>query len=105
MYDKWHAEYIINSQMDKDYIKDSLKIIKIVPKDGLLKMSLKQISLKLKISEERVLEVIEKMKLHKNPLLKVENEVFVFDYPLKDVEYVRHLRNAMSNSGLTEDDF
>lgn len=102
MYDKMHAKYIIRSQMNEEYVNDSLKIIDIVPIDGILKMTLKQISRKLKIPEERISEVIEKMKMNRNPLMKLSNDKLVFDYCPKDVEYVKHLRNALSNMGMND---
>ncbi len=64
--------------MNKDYFKELLEIIDLVPGKGLFKMGKKQISRILKIYKERVIAVIEIIKSHENPFVELGNELFVF---------------------------
>ncbi len=56
--------------MNKDYFKELLEIIDLVPGKGLFKMGKKQISRILKIYKERVIAVIEIIKSHENPFVQ-----------------------------------
>jgi len=105
MYSQEYANYIINCQLDEIHHLLANKIIDLVPKNGKLKMTPIQISSKLNVSEEKVLEIIEVMSLHKNPLIKQENNIYIFDYPQKDIDYVKHFRRALSNIGMNNKDF
>lgn len=105
MYSREYAEYIINIQFDKKYQDVANKIISLVKKNGILKMTTSQISNKINCVESEIIEVIEIMKTHKNPLVKLKKNIYVFDYPEKDVQYVKHFRKALSNFGMLADDF
>ena len=102
MFSKEYADYIICYQTDKEIRNEALGIIAIVPDNGILTFSTKQISRKIKIPEVRVNEVLEKMKNHKIPLFKEINGALIFDYSERNIEYVRHLRNALGNIGWNE---
>lgn len=105
MYSREYAEYIIKEQFDEKYQDVANKIISLVNDEGMLKMTTSQISKKVNCVESEIIEVIEIMKTHKNPLVKLKKNIYVFDYPEKDLQYVNHLRKALSNLGMLADDF
>lgn len=105
MYSKEFVEYIINEQLDKKNQDLATNIINLVPKNGILKMTSLEISVELNREESEIIETFEVMKSHKIPLVVLDNNSYIFDYPEKDIEYVKHLRRALSNFGMTRDDF
>jgi hypothetical protein len=69
-----------------------------VPDNGILKMDLADIVSKSRFSQRHVTDTIEAMKTNEPfPLIQELEGYFVFDYPAKDVFYVKHLLNALSN--------
>lgn len=99
MYSNEYAEYIIKFQMDKRHHDVALKIINLVPENGILELSVNEIASRINKSETEVSNTLDVMRLHKNPLVKYGDNSYVFDYPEDGVEYVEHLSKGMSNMG------
>ena len=105
MYSREYVEYVIMEQFDKKYQDSANNILNLVPKNGVLKMTSLEISVKLSKDKSEIAEVLEVMKAHKIPLVVWQNNTYIFDYPEKDIRYVKHLRRALSNHGMKRDDF
>lgn len=105
MFSKDYAEYIINAQLSDEFIETAMKILQLVPETGILKMTIPQISTHTGIDKESLATTLEIMQTHKNPLCKLVNNLYIFDYPEKGIEYVKRFRRAMSNWGMREDGF
>lgn len=105
MYSKEFVRYVVNERIDEKHKDLALNIINLIPKNGVLKMTSLEISVVLSKDESEIIEVFEVLKSHKTPLVVWKNNTYIFDYPEKDIKYVRRLRNAISNCGLTIDDF
>ena len=98
MYTNEFAEYVAKIKLPKKFVKCSLWIIDRVPDSGILEMSLSDIVSQSRFSKKHVTATIKAMKTNEPvPLIQELEGNFVFDYPAKDVYYVKHLLNALSN--------
>ena len=98
MYTNQFAEYVAKIKLPKKFVKCALWIIDRVPDNGVLEMSLTDIVSKSRFSKRHVTDTIEAMKTNEPlPLIQEFRGDFVFDYPAKDVYYVKALLNALSN--------
>ena len=98
MYTNEFAEYVAKNRLPKKFIKCALWIIDRVPDNGILKMNLADIVAQSRFSKRHVIATIESMKTNEPvPLIQELRDDFVFDYPAKDVYYVKALLNALSN--------
>jgi len=98
MYTNQFAEYVAKNKLPKKFVKCALWIIDRVPDNGILKMDLADIVSQSRFSKRHVTDTIEAMKTNEPlPLIQELEGNFVFDYPAKDVYYVKHLLNALSN--------
>ena len=98
MYTNEFAEYVAKNRLPKEFVKCALWIIDRVPDSGILKMDLADIVSKSRFSKRHVTDTIKAMKTNEPmPLIQELEGNFVFDYPAKDVYYVKHLLNALSN--------
>ena len=98
MYTYQFAEYVAKNRLPKKFVKCALWIIDRVPDNGVLEMDLADIVSQSGFSKSRVKETIKAMKTNEPlPLIQELEGNFVFDYPAKDVYYVKHLLNALSN--------
>jgi hypothetical protein len=98
MYTNQFAEYVAKNRLPKRFVKCALWIIDRVPDSGILKMGLADIVSQSGFSQNHVKDTIESMKTNEPlPLIQELRGDFVFDYPAKDVNYVEHLLNALSN--------
>ena len=92
------AEYVAKNKLPKKFVKCALWIIDRVPDTGVLKMGISDIVSKSRFSKKHVTDTIEAMKTNEPlPLIQEFRGDFVFDYPAKDVYYVKALLNALSN--------
>ena len=98
MYTNEFAAYVAKNRLPRKLVKCALWIIDIVPDSGVLKMNLADIVSKSRFSKKHVTDTIKAMKTNEPiPLIQELEGNFVFDYPAKDVYYVKHLLNALSN--------
>ena len=98
MYKNEFAEYVAKNRLPKKFVKCALWIIDRVPDNGILKMDLADIVSQSGFSQRKVTDTIKAMKTNEPlPLIQELEGNFVFDYPAKDVYYVKHLLNALSN--------
>ena len=98
MYTNQFAEYVAKNRLPKKFVKCALWIIDRVPDRGVLKMDLADIVSESRFTKKHVTATIEAMKTNEPlPLIQELEGNFVFDYPAKDVYYVKHLLNALSN--------
>ena len=98
MYTNLFAVYVAKNKLPKKFVKCALWIIDRVPDRGVLKMDLADIVSESRFSQRTVTDTIEAMKTNEPlPLIQELEGNFVFDYPAKDVYYVKHLLNALSN--------
>ena len=98
MYTNQFAEYVAKNRLPKKFVKCALWIIDRVPDSGVLEMSLADIVSQSRFSKRHVTDTIEAMKTNEPlPLIQELEGNFVFDYPAKDVYYVKGLLNALSN--------
>ena len=98
MYANEFAAYVAKNRLPKELLECALWIIDRVPDNGILRMDLADIVSQSGFSKSRVKETIESMKTNEPlPLIQELEGNFVFDYPAKDVYYVKHLLNALSN--------
>jgi hypothetical protein len=98
MYTNQFAEYVAKNKLPKKFVKCALWIIDRVPDNGILKMDLADIVSQSGFSQNRVTDTIKAMKTNEPlPLIQEMRGDFVFDYPAKDVYYVKALLNALSN--------
>ena len=98
MYTNEFALYVAKNRLPKKFVKCALWIIDRVPDNGILKMDLADIVSQSRFSKKHVTDTIESMKKNEPlPLIQELEGNFVFDYPAKDVYYVKHLLNALSN--------
>ena len=98
MYTSEFASYVAKNRLPKEFIKCALWIIDRVPDSGILKMELADIVSQSGFSQRKVTDTIEAMKTNEPlPLIQEFRGDFVFDYPAKDVYYVKALLNALSN--------
>jgi hypothetical protein len=98
MYTNQFAEYVAKNKLPKKFVKCALWIIDRVPDNGILKMDLADILSQSGFSQRKVTDTIEAMKTNEPlPLIQELRGDFVFDYPAKDVYYVKALLNALSN--------
>ena len=98
MFTNEFAEYVAKNKLPKKFVKCALWIIDRVPDNGVLKMNHDDIVSKSRFSKKHVTETIKAMKTNEPlPLIQEFRGDFVFDYPAKDVYYVRALLNALSN--------
>ena len=99
MFTKEFALWISQNKFPEDCRDCAEWIIEQVPEDGILKMTRQKISELSGFSRAQVAATLKAMKNTKPvPLVCVRRDALVFDYPEKDVNYVRHLRQALSNS-------
>jgi hypothetical protein len=98
MYTNEFAAYVAKIKLPKKFVKCALCIIDRVPDNGILKMSLADIVSESGFSQRKVTDTIKAMKTNEPlPLIQELEGNFVFDYPAKDVYYVKALLNALSN--------
>jgi hypothetical protein len=98
MYTKPFAEYVAKNRLPKKLLECALWIIARVPDNGILKMDLADIVSQSGFSQNHVTNRIESMKINEPvPLIQDLRGDFVFDYPAKDVYYVKSLLNALGN--------
>ena len=98
MYTNEFAAYVAKNRLPKELVKCALWIIDRVPDSGVLKMDLADIVSQSRFSKKHVTETIKAMKTNEPvPLIQDLEGNFVFDYPAKDVYYVKGLLNALSN--------
>lgn len=100
MYCAKYAKYLVSKQIPKEYESDALKLIEIIPSNGIIKESDEKIIGHLGVSKEKFNALIKLMRTTKLPVLKIENSCIIFDYPEKDVNHYRHFANALGNLGL-----
>lgn len=100
MFSKDYAEYIITAQLSDEFIETAMKIMQLVPETGILEMTIPEISAHIGIDKESLDTTLKIMQTHKNPLCKLVNNRYIFDYPEKDIEYVMRFRRAISNWGV-----
>jgi len=105
MFSSDYAHYIIRAQIDEPFRNDALKLVKLVPPSGELKMTQTEIAKKLHISEERFASLFEVLNKHKNQLIRCENNVYIFEYPEEGINYVKHFSRAMSNMGMSHNSY
>ena len=98
MYTNEFAVYVAKNRLPRKLVKCALWIIDRVPDRGVLKMDLADIVSESRFTKKHVTATIEAMKTNEPlPLIQELEGNFVFDYPAKDVYYVKHLLNALSN--------
>ena len=98
MYKNEFAEYVAKNRLPKELLECALWIIDRVPDSGILRMDLADIVSQSGFSQSHFKDTIEAMKTNEPlPLIQELEGNFVFDYPAKDVYYVKHLLNALSN--------
>ena len=98
MYTNEFAVYVAKIKLPKKFLKCALWIIDRVPDRGVLKMDLADIVSESRFTKKHVTATIKAMKTNEPlPLIQELEGHFVFDYPAKDVYYVKHLLNALSN--------
>ena len=98
MYTNQFAEYVAKNRLPKKFVKCALWIIDRVPDNGILKMDLADIVSQSGFLENHVTATIESMKTNEPfPLIQELRDDLVFDYPAKDVYYVKGLLNALSD--------
>lgn len=105
MYSKDYAEYIITAQLSDEYQDPALKILALVPENGFLEFNIQEISIQTGIDQETITQTLVVMQNHKVPLCEQIHSSYLFDYPEKGIEYVKHFRRAISNWGMLEDEF
>jgi len=104
MYSKDYALFVVK-QLDDDHQEVANMIIDLVPPKGIINITHIEISKILGIPEAKISKTIEIMQRNKIPILKSKGDKHIFDYHIKEVEYVEHLKRALSNIGMLEDDF
>ena len=98
MYTNEFAVYVAKNKLPKKFVECALWIIDRVPDNGILEMDLADIVSQSGFSQRKVTDTIKAMKTNEPlPLIQELEGNFVFDYPAKDVYYVKHLLNALSN--------
>ena len=98
MYANEFAAYVAKNRLPKELLECALWIIDRVPDSGILRMDLADIVSQSGFSQNHVTDTIESMKTNEPlPLIQELRDDFVFDYPAKDVYYVKGLLNALSN--------
>jgi hypothetical protein len=99
----YSAEYLIfvaKQNLSSEY-HDKLEMLAgIIPATGVLHNSIDEISKKIDCNNLKVKLLIEKLLKIKPKLMEIIGDNLVFNYETKEVDYVRHLRNAYSNLGI-----
>ena len=102
MYNSEYLNFVAKQHLPKEHHNIIEKLAEIIPESGRLERPITEIASKLGCSEEKLAEIIDLLFNVKPVLIKKEGDILIFDYEESKINYVRHLRNAMSNIGLQD---
>ena len=102
MYNSEYLNFVAKQHLPEDHHEILEKLAEIVPESGILEKPIPEIAHELGCSGDKLIEIIDLL-FNVNPvLIKKEGDILIFDYEESKINYVRHLRNAMSNIGLQD---
>jgi hypothetical protein len=103
MYSVEYLNFIAKLQLPIEYhdVVANLSEI-IIPSTGILKYSISDIAAKINVDVSLVEKIIDSLSKTTPPMVKVDGRNLLFHYDKKDVDSVRHYRNAISNIGLMD---
>jgi hypothetical protein len=98
MFDASHAGYLVRNRIEERLHECSMWIIGRVPLQGILEATAEDLAGHGVFPAELIEETIAAMRKSEPPVMTGRRGRLVFDYAEKDIEYVRHFRNALSNA-------
>jgi len=102
MYNSEYLIFVAKQHIPEEHHEFIEKLARIIPETGRLEKSVIDIAGEIGCKEDKIDETI-KLLFEVNPvLIRREGKDLIFDYDEKDISYVRHLRNAISNMGLQD---
>jgi predicted transcriptional regulator len=89
----------------KEFHESLEKLSEIIPKNGILYTPENEMAKQLNIRREAIRYILNKLTMTRPPLAVKEENRYVFDYTPKEIERAAHFQAALSNMGLSPNDF
>ena len=105
MYSAEYLVFVTKLQLPIELHSIIEKLAEVIPASGRLDKPLSEMANQLGCTLDDLEKVIEELNTTSPPLVRKEVNDLLFDYSEKDVIYIHHLRNALSNFGFEEQEF
>lgn len=105
MYSLIFFNFMSRQHFPKEFHESLEKLSEIIPKNGILCIPENELAKQLNIKRETIRYILNELTMTRPPLAVKEENRYVFDYTSTELERAAHFQAALSNMGLSPDDF
>ena len=105
MYNKDFFNFMSRIHFQKEFHETLEKLSAIIPEEGILDTTENDLAQQLNTSKDTIRYILNELTKTSTPLAVKKGNRYVFDYDPKEIAKAAHARAAMSNMGLSPDDF